>query len=398
MKAALEAHEALTKHSRALEEMAALAGRSGVLDAIRSLQENSALQQMLADIGRDKEMMRLAAGPLEELRRSGAFENGLVLARELEQIRFNVAEFNARFRLPEVAETARLVTEFRSGITVALERYAEATSGFTLAIERMRTPWLDIDKAMRSMEGLAALQGIGHGLKNMPAFGVDLSAALRVDLGDWRDTITWPPEIFTNLGARSDFYVARGFDTALTDFPARAFEESLDIADLRREPPPLVDLYGEPVAISDDEDEEEGLARTNTAHDWLLRLETQMRRFVDEQMTRAFGPDWPKHRLPNGLYDQWQEKKRKAQQGGGREWTLIAYADFTDYVAVICKRDNWSVFAPFFGRPEDVRESFQRLHPIRLDTMHARPITQDDELLLYVESRRLVKVIIGKKS
>jgi hypothetical protein len=27
--------------------------------------------------------------------------------------------------------------------------------------------------------------------------------------------------------------------------------------------------------------------------------------------------------------------------------------------------------------------------------MHARPITQDDELLLYVETRRLVKILLG---
>ncbi len=270
------------------------------------------------------------------------------------------------------------MTEFHSGISAVMKRYAEEASSFKRAIESMRTPWLDIQETMCSMEGFAALQGIGHALKNMPSFGQELGVALRVDLGDWRDTITWPQEIFTDLEARSGFYVARGFDTTLTNFPAPAFEESLDIADLRREPPRLVDLYGEPVAASEDEDEEGGLARTNTAHDWLLRLETQTRRFIDEQMTKAHGADWPRHRLPNGIYDQWQEKKRKAVQSGGREWTLIAYADFTDYVLVICKKDNWAAFAPFFGRPEDVRESFQRLHPIRLDTMHARPITQDD--------------------
>ena len=74
---------------------------------------------------------------------------------------------------------------------------------------------------------------------------------------------------------------------------------------------------------------------------------------------------------------------------------LIAYADFTDYVLVICKADNWrEVFEGHFDRPESVRESFQRLHPIRLDTMHARPIGQDDELLLYVEVKRLVRVVL----
>ena len=75
----------------------------------------------------------------------------------------------------------------------------------------------------------------------------------------------------------------------------------------------------------------------------------------------------------------------------------IAYADFTDYERVICRSDNWrEIFTTFFDRPESVRESFQRLYPIRLDTMHARPITQDDELLLYVETQRLVKVIVRR--
>jgi hypothetical protein len=51
------------------------------------------------------------------------------------------------------------------------------------------------------------------------------------------------------------------------------------------------------------------------------------------------------------------------------------------------------LFAVFFLRSESVRESFQRLYPIRLDTMHARRFPQDDELLLYVETRQMVKVI-----
>ena len=46
-------------------------------------------------------------------------------------------------------------------------------------------------------------------------------------------------------------------------------------------------------------------------------------------------------------------------------------------------------------RPESVRESFQRLYPVRIDTMHSRPVTHDDVLLLYVEARRLMNMIGG---
>ena len=45
-----------------------------------------------------------------------------------------------------------------------------------------------------------------------------------------------------------------------------------------------------------------------------------------------------------------------------------------------------------------MRESFQRLHPIRLDVAHSRLITQDDELLLRVEVMRLVKVMVKRRA
>jgi hypothetical protein len=83
------------------------------------------------------------------------------------------------------------------------------------------------------------LQGIGAALKSATVFDENLTAALRVGLGDWRDAITWPKDIFIDLAARSEFYVGFGFNHALTDFPAPAFDQSLDIAGLRREPPPV---------------------------------------------------------------------------------------------------------------------------------------------------------------
>ena len=86
----------------------------------------------------------------------------------------------------------------------------------------------------------------------------------------------------------------------------------------------------------------------------LLNLETELRAFIDNMMTQVFGADWPKHRLPNGLYDKWQEKKQKAEQAGGEIWSVIAYADFTDYELVICRSDNWrEIFKNFFHRPEN---------------------------------------------
>ena len=386
--------DTLARHSKALETMSVVATQSSVINAAQALQEKN------AEVQRMSALLRSAAGPIEELRRAGVFAQEL-LSPALDLVPRMPADFGARFCLPKIAETAGLLAKLQPtvpGEVEILKRYHVEQSSLQHAAETMLTPWLDMKEPLHSMGGFAALQGIGHALKNMPAFGHILGAALRVDLGDWRDTITWPTEIFTNLGVREDFYVSRGFNSALTDFPVPAFEESLHIAGLRREPPSLVDLYGPPIPGATNDEEKEDLARTNKAHKWLIYLEMQMRNFINERMTKAFGSDWPKHRLPNGVYDEWQEKKRKAQQQGtGSETDLIAYADFTDYEKVICKRDNWKAFEPFFQRKEDMRESFQRLYPIRVDTMHARPITPEDELLLYVEARRLGEAMIGKK-
>ena len=231
-------------------------------------------------------------------------------------------------------------------------------------------------------------------LSQSSSFESTFAEHIRRSLGDWRDSITWPDSIWSDLGTRADFYVDLGFDADLTDFPASAFREATTAAKIRSDPPPLVEAYGPPVPSASDPVEEAALARTNEAHNWLQRLESQLRCFIDHAMTDTFGTDWPARQLPNNKYDEWSEKKEAADRSNSHPRPLIAYADFTDYERIICRRDNWDqVFSSHFERPESVRESFQRLYPIRHDTMHARPITQDDELLLYIETKRLMRPI-----
>ncbi len=356
--------------------------------------QSSPIAQALENIRRHEHLARAAFSPLSELHRAAMFERDQPWMREMELARKAMDNYHARFELPRIAETSKLLETFKTdSLSGVMAQCAEASSSLARAMGRMRTPWLDVQEKMRSIAGFAEIQGIGHALRTMPAFDEGLAASLRAGLGDWRDPITWRPEIFTDFTARSDFYVGLGFNPALTDFPLPAFEESLAIAGLRRGTPRIENL---PDAIAQDDDggEEEGLERTNEAHNNLQRLERMLRRFINARMTQAFGVEWAKHRLPNGLYDQWREKKRKAEEVGAEERALIEYADFTDYAAIICRGDNWrELFCGFFVRSESVRESFQRLHPIRLDVAHSRLITQDDELLLHVEFRRLVKVM-----
>ena len=143
-----------------------------------------------------------------------------------------------------------------------------------------------------------------------------------------------------------------------------------------------------------DPDEERPLKRTNGAHDRLQRFESQLRRFIDCVMTSTFGSEWPSQQLAKRMVEKWQKRRQSAEAAGAPVGPLVAYANFTDYELIVLGEDNWELaFQPYFTSPEFIRESIQRLYPIRNDTMHARPITQDDELLLYVETKRVMSVI-----
>jgi hypothetical protein len=295
--------------------------------------------------------------------------------------------YESRFTLPSYQEQIQLLTQQMSDIS------SHAHEQMAAAMAQMTTPWFDVTHPRDSIAGFTAIQSIGAAIDEMQAFDVKLSTLLRDSLGDWRDLLTVPESLAGSLAARREFYIDRGFDARVVDFPPRAFDASVEIAGLKRKPPPVVLAYGSPIAIPVDSQQERAFWRSNDAHDWLQRLESQLRQYIDRIMTGAHGSTWPKHRLPKVIYDEWKHRQQTAEAAGGVPMPLIAYADFTDYVTIVCRKDDWLLFKAAFQRMESFRESMQRLYPIRLATAHARPITQEDELLLYCEVLRLTRAM-----
>lgn len=140
--------------------------------------------------------------------------------------------------------------------------------------------------------------------------------------------------------------------------------------------------------------EEVAFRRTNKCHNYLQRLERRLRQFINDAMTMQYGADWPGKRLAPQMLESWEHKKSRAENSGVIVTLFIDVADFTDYEAIICRQDHWrDVFESRFKRKESVRESFQRLYPIRLATMHARFVSNEDELYVLAESMRLLSAI-----
>ena len=255
----------------------------------------------------------------------------------------------------------------------------------------MTTAWLDSIDQTRSIRGFAALEGIGLSLERVAAFDARFTQALRTDLGDWRKKLTYPSTILEDPLARASFYTNRGLNPDLTAFPPDAFSEILSAANIRGPHLSVVEEYDHP---SKQDEEDYKIKRTRDAYDRIRSFETHIRQFIDDEMQKAFGANWIKHRIPGEMRQQWLCKKQNAVANGESALPLICYADFTDYVKIISRKDNWdTVFKPIFRAKASVQESFQRLFPIRLCVMHSRLIGQDDELYLLVETRRILRAV-----
>lgn len=363
-------------------------------DLERALGGNNALARIAEDMERHKKVLSAAYGPMEELRRSGALAAFSEQSGAIAELQKQLALATERFKLPEFKVATELMAAYRADHASELVKHLKDNQDYLRrATEAIRSPWLDMQAQLRSVGAFADIQSIGFALQNIPAFDDRLTELLRIDLGDWQDRISFPKEIFDNPLARSAFYLERGFDPALTAFPTDAFTQSLDIAGLRGAPPPIIDVY-DYEEVREGDQQEAAFARTNAAHDRLQRFETRLRQFIDEQMTKACGDQWIKNRVPGPIRQSWIEKRERARAKGEADHPLIAYADFSDYVPIITQKNNWNeVFEPVFRRPTFVQESFQRLYPIRICTMHARMITQDDEIYLYVEIKRVLSAI-----
>jgi hypothetical protein len=326
-----------------------------------------------------QEQAKLLQGIMPDYQRLGLLDAVSPLRDSMNEMMLASKKFAEQFRMPEMTEFGRLSKEI-----AAASKIAAGFGGFELpngtlteAMKAMHSPWLLRDDVMRSAHAFAEMQQIGRAVGTIAPFDESLARSLRGALGDWRDVTILPTPILDNVIARTDFYVGLGFDSSLTDFTAEAFDESSKLAGLAQEP-------------EEGDEEENGLVRTNRAHAQLMRFERSVRRFIDAVMKAEFGEDWLRRQLPGGMFEAWKEKRTIALEKGEQEQPLIAYADFTDYIKIIERKDNWArVFKAIFRRQSDVQESFFRLFPVRICTMHARLITLDDELLLQVETRRL---------
>jgi hypothetical protein len=340
---------------------------------------------------RIREARLLSMPTASELSRLAAESSPLFgLGRQTEEL---ARQMNERFRgFESILDSNRIRDVLRSLDSSAYSRFLPDFKALESVASGFRTAWIDRITPETSIMGIARMTALTAAASATNPFDLSSVTTLRAALGDWRD-VTMPWRFLPDTNLREQFYIERGFDTSLIQLPEPAFTRALENVGLVRHPMAPSDVDVEEV------DEEELLRqRMSQVYKLLFRFERALRDYIDRMMTHNCGTDWERHRCHgNGkIYQLWIQKRDKAIQSGVKPERLIQYADFTEYADLITRTDNWDeVFKNVFGRQESVRESFFRLAPVRLCTMHARPITKTELMLATAEITRLL-IAIGE--
>jgi hypothetical protein len=333
-----------------------------------------------------REAQLFAGSRLSEIARLAAVTSPLAeYAAQAEKMHREMAE---RLRGYEAAfDASRFKTILGDLDLTAYKRFTPDVAALESMAVSFKTPWIDSLRPEVSITGIASMAALSAAAQVSHPFADASVAAMRGALGDWRE-VRMPWRLLPDTNLREQFYIDRGFDTNLVRLPEPAFSEALQNLGLV-----LPQAVPEPEEI----DEEEILRqRMSRVYKLLFRLERGLRAYIDRVMIEKFGSDWERHRCHgNGeIYKKWIQKRDQAVQSGLEPERLIQYADFTEYAGLITKADNWKeVFQETFDRQESVRESFQRLGPVRLCTMHARPITKTELMLASAEITRLLTAL-----
>lgn len=256
-------------------------------------------------------------------------------------------------------------------------------------IKSFQTPWAKLDNLLGSAVGLVEVSALFAAVRHQAPFDDEITDYLRFEFGDYRDTRSWDEDQVGDPVARLELYTDGGLREELKDTPGEVLVEAETQVEIHQPVAVILTPFSFRALFASD-----GQETHMMAHNALRILERRLRTVIDAEMTKVFGHKWVHSTLKKEIREDWIGKQEQAVRQGRPKDALIEYADFTHYEQIITANAPWEqVFKAFFRRKEDVRESFQRLGPVRIAIYHARPLLDMDILVLTSEGMRLMQAL-----
>lgn len=329
------------------------------------------------------------------------FEEMIGFARSSELARLVQAESQHRRFIEETFFQTRHIEAIRTSVVKeyldttglsAVAHFANINRDLSKHIAALNSSVLQSLEETASLVSLPKLSAIGYAVKSEFPFGSSATDTLRDMLGHWAVPSALP-ESLTALG-RLELYRDRGFDSDLLRLPATGIRNVLEATDLRFPAPPIVVPR---LASNSYRRSENGIIlaapkENQNAYAIVYHFERYLRKFIVEKMSTRYGLNWEEERVEKETLKRWKKQAARAGQSGNA--SLIDFADLPDYAAITTADEPWEdIFAAVFVRRESIRESMQRLRPLRSAIMHSRPLIPQDLILVYAEAQRVLRAI-----
>lgn len=130
----------------------------------------------------------------------------------------------------------------------------------------------------------------------------------------------------------------------------------------------------------------------------LQKLETQLRQCIQTQLETE-SKNWWKERVPKDVQEKAELRKTKNEKQWpwhtSKDLPFIFHIDFTDYVKIITRRDNWKqVFKEIFKDKEAISVKLRELEPIRNAIAHFRGLSRREVDKLKLLSEEIISCIL----
>lgn len=249
-------------------------------------------------------------------------------------------------------------------------------------MEALTKPWVLHDHLSESLRGFARISRLSDAVHTPQPYSAPVVQLVGEELGDRYET-----EAEDTTSERDRAAVRAGFNPELIAFPPDAYVEVVAAAGFSFR----ISQISLPQA---EESVDYGANFNPTPRQVFTALEQHLRHAVEKTLTENFGAKWIKQRVPKCMRQRWEERLDQDRAPGRPVYSAIQYSDFMDLRDIICRSDNWrDGFQSIFGNREDLRVSFDRLHPVRKAIGHSRPLGRADVLILFSEATRIFSAL-----
>lgn len=190
-------------------------------------------------------------------------------------------------------------------------------------------------------------------------------------------------------GGLKTVYVPKGNERDVQILPA-SMKDKIDIKLVSRVEEVLNEVlvdYRTAEIVDTSQEKEEP---SNDAHMILSELENNVRNCIEERLGRI-SANWWTEKVPPDVRQRAEERRIKE----GDSIRLINYVDFSDYLKIITRRDNWKeVFYAVFRDEGIVTAKLRELEPIRNAIAHNRPLTSEEIEKLKLLAKDINRLIL----